>query len=107
MKRPSAAPDGNSRGYALQRLALQRPDLHARAAAGELSAHAAMVLGGFRPRVARPPAAQILWVVEQLAESWERGESSARLAERLGVNRSRLQLAGGLALWNALEEREP
>jgi len=43
-------PEGNSRAYALRRLRKNRPDLHARVLAGELSPHAAMVTAGFRQR---------------------------------------------------------
>lgn len=44
-------PDGNSRDAALRRLRDQRPDLHERVLAGEMSAHAAMVEAGFRKRL--------------------------------------------------------
>ena len=42
------APGGNSQAKALRRLRKDRPDLHARVLAGELSAHAAAVAAGFR-----------------------------------------------------------
>ena len=41
-------PDGNSKDYALRRLRKHRPDLHRRVIGGELSAHRAMVIAGFR-----------------------------------------------------------
>ena len=42
------APTGNSSNAALRRLRAQRPDLHARVLAHELSPHAAMIMAGFR-----------------------------------------------------------
>src|SRR5512139_91447 len=41
---------GNSRAAALRRLRKDRPDLHARVVADELSPHAAMIEAGFRKR---------------------------------------------------------
>ncbi len=41
-------PDGTSEQYALRRLRKQRPELHQRVLAGELSPHRAMVEAGFR-----------------------------------------------------------
>jgi hypothetical protein len=43
-------PRGTSKDYALRRLRKDAPELHADVLAGKLSAHAAMVQGGFRPR---------------------------------------------------------
>ena len=43
-------PNGTSRDQALRRLRKDRPDLHAKVLAGELSAHRAMVEAGFRHR---------------------------------------------------------
>ena len=45
------APTGTSESQALRRLRKDRTDLHDRVLAGELTAHAAMVEAGFRPRV--------------------------------------------------------
>ena len=42
-------PEGNTAAKALRRLRDQRPDLHDKVIAEELSAHAAMVEAGFRP----------------------------------------------------------
>ena len=44
------APTGNQREGALRRLRKDAPELHAEVLAGRLSAHAAMVKAGFRPR---------------------------------------------------------
>ena len=43
-------PTGTSESAALRRLRKDRPDLHAQVLADELSAHAATVLAGFRPK---------------------------------------------------------
>jgi len=45
-------PDGNATSAALRRLRKDRPDLHALVLEEQLSAHAAMVQAGFRPRTA-------------------------------------------------------
>ena len=45
------APTGNSREKGLRRRRKDRPDLHARVLAGELSVHRAMVLAGFRKKL--------------------------------------------------------
>lgn len=57
-----ARPAGNRQDAALRRLRKDRPDLHERVLAGELSAHRAMIEAGFRARtisvpVSRPEAA--------------------------------------------------
>lgn len=46
----SQRPVGNTETAALRRLRKDQPDLHAQVLAGELSAHAAMVQAGYRPR---------------------------------------------------------
>ncbi len=43
-------PSGTSQMAALRRLRKDRPDLHAKVLADELSAHAAMIVAGYRPR---------------------------------------------------------
>lgn len=48
----AAQPAGNQQAKALRRLRKDAPDLHAEVLAGHLSAHAAMVKAGFRPRTA-------------------------------------------------------
>lgn len=49
----SGRPTGTSRAYALRRLREQRPDIHARVLAGEISPHAGMVEAGLRKRARR------------------------------------------------------
>lgn len=44
------APTGNAKDRALRKLRKDAPELHAEVLAGRLSAHAAMVKAGFRPR---------------------------------------------------------
>jgi len=51
----SAAPTGTSESAALRRLRKEREDLHAEVLAGNLSAHAAMVQAGYRPRTVSVP----------------------------------------------------
>lgn len=46
---------GTRRDYALERLKKDRPDLHAMVEAKKVSAHAAMIAAGFRPRTATVP----------------------------------------------------
>lgn len=46
------APQGTSRAQALRKLRTDSPELHAEVLAGKLSAHAAMVQAGFRPKTA-------------------------------------------------------
>ncbi|MFE9736162.1 hypothetical protein ACFYO9_37550 [Streptomyces sp. NPDC005863] len=51
-------PQGNSRARALRRLRKDEPELHADVLAGRLSAHAAMVQAGFRPKTVSLPVSQ-------------------------------------------------
>lgn len=53
---PNKGPEGNTSAKALRRLRKDRPDLHARVLAKELSPHAAMVEAGFRRRTWTAPA---------------------------------------------------
>lgn len=46
----TARPRGTSKDYALRRLRKDAPELHAGVLAGNLSAHAAMVQAGLRPK---------------------------------------------------------
>jgi hypothetical protein len=49
-------PSGNSRAAFLRRLRKDRPDIHARGLAGELSPHAGMIEAGFRKQPVRNKA---------------------------------------------------
>lgn len=49
------SPTGTTRASALRRLRKDRPDLHTRVLAGDLSPHAAMIEAGFRQRTVAEP----------------------------------------------------
>lgn len=66
---------GNSKDAALRRLRKDRPDLHARVLAEELSPHAAMVEAGFRHRTATVPVDD----VEAIARALRRALSADTL----------------------------
>jgi hypothetical protein len=51
----SGRPDGTSKSAALRRLRKDAPSLHTEVLAGRLSAHAAMVEAGFRPKTVSVP----------------------------------------------------
>lgn len=65
----SDRPTGTSRDAALRRLRKDRPDLHARVIADELTAHAAMVEAGFRRR---------LTAFDRLIADWRRATPDER-----------------------------
>jgi hypothetical protein len=52
-------PTGNSAAAALRRLRKDRPDIHARVLAGELTAHAGMIEAGFRKK---RPSRKLTWL---------------------------------------------
>ena len=52
----STRPQGTTAAAAIRRLRKDRPDLHAKVIAGELSAHAAAIEAGFRKRTVTLPA---------------------------------------------------
>jgi hypothetical protein len=65
-----AAPTGNSRDAFLRRLRKDRPDIHARVLAGELSPHAGMVEAGFRKKIERrktTPLERVLKLLPKLS----------------------------------------
>jgi hypothetical protein len=89
-------PVGTSRAYALRRLRKDRPDIHARVLAGELSPHGGMVEAGFRKRKQPPPdqpskaLRRILKLLDELSADeiawlqtnieillWQRGDRAA------------------------------
>src|SRR5208282_3228545 len=55
-QRPGKYPTGNSAANAIRRLRKDRPDIHTRVLAGELSAHAGMIEAGFRKKMSRETA---------------------------------------------------
>lgn len=54
--------------YAHARLRKDRPDIHARVLAGEISPHAAMVEAGFRKRVVRKKASRVEREIKRIAD---------------------------------------
>jgi hypothetical protein len=65
---------GNSRTYAMRRLAKDRPDLHAQCLAGELTANAAMVQAGFRKR----PPSRKRTPLDALRRAWQKASPEDR-----------------------------
>lgn len=61
---------GTSRAYALRRLRIHRPDIHARVLAGELSPHRGMIEAGFL----RQPTP-----VETMRRAWEKASEDERV----------------------------
>jgi hypothetical protein len=73
----SLRPVGNSAATALRRLRKDRPDLHARALAGEISANAAMIEAGFRhPRKSRKST------LKSIQRLWEEATPQDRIKIR-------------------------
>jgi hypothetical protein len=64
----SFRPSGTSAAYALRKLREQRPDIHARVLAGEITAHAGMIEAGFRKpqNRKRSPLNRVLKLIAQL-----------------------------------------
>lgn len=58
LENEGANPQGNSRARALRKLRRDKPELHADVIAGRLSAHAAMVEAGFRPKTVSVPVSR-------------------------------------------------
>jgi hypothetical protein len=81
------APTGNSVSYALQKLRDERPDLHSRVLAGELTANAAMVEAGFRKphRDPFPGLTRLLRAWDSATED-ERSKFLVRLANKKETN---------------------
>jgi hypothetical protein len=69
-------PSGNSAAAFLRRLRKDRPDIHERVLAGELSPHAGMVEAGFRKKAARKKLSAFERVAKQAAKlsdaDWEK-----------------------------------
>ncbi|MEV0843596.1 hypothetical protein AB0I55_29135 [Actinocatenispora sera] len=76
-------PEGNSREKALRRLRKDAPELHADVLAGRMSAHAAMIEAGFRPRTFSVRADDADAVARSLRKHMS-AEDLARLAKLLG-----------------------
>jgi hypothetical protein len=75
-------PSGNSAAYAIRRLRKDRPDIHARVLAGELTPHAGVIEAGFRKkaiRKERTPFERVLALLPKLTAA-ERAKLQAALA---------------------------
>lgn len=80
LDRPSS-PTGTSREYALRKLRVSAPELHAEVIAGNITAHAAMVEAGFRKR-------QVTVVVDEpssVAKTLKKSMSPEALAELIDL----------------------
>lgn len=80
-------PEGNSQAKALRRLRKDAPELHAEVVAGRISAHAAMVQAGFRPKTVSVPVGRPDAVAEALRRHMSPGDL-ARLVSLLAENGS-------------------
>jgi len=79
------APTGNSESYAHRKLRKDRPDIHARVLAGELSPHAGMIEAGFRKKRERKK----LTPLDHLNKWWDRAtpdQQAAFLADKSTKN---------------------
>jgi hypothetical protein len=74
-------PDGTAKDTALRRLRAQRPDLHARVLADELSPHAAMVEAGFRRRTITLRVDDATSALRALLKHFSRADLLAALEE--------------------------
>lgn len=83
----ASRPEGTSQAKALRRLRKDRPDLHARVLAGKLSAHAAAIEAGFRPRTFTVRADNADSAAATLRKHMPR-EACLRLAELLAKESS-------------------
>lgn len=79
-KLETSPPVGNTEQYALRRLRKDRPDLHARVLAGEVSPNGAMVEAGFRPKTATVPLE-----VPDLARAIRRRLTTEQVAELVAL----------------------
>ena len=84
-------PSGNTSARALRRLRKDRPDLHGRVLAGDLTPHAAAIEAGFRPKTLTVPL-----TVEGFARAITKHLSAGqRAGARTGRGRSG-QVTGGI-----------
>jgi hypothetical protein len=77
-------PTGNTAALAIRRLRKDRPDIHARVLAGELSAHAGMVEAGFRKKPPSRTALQKIFTLLDKLTPAERAEVRRRCVARQG-----------------------
>jgi hypothetical protein len=62
------APTGTSAAAFVRRLRKDRPDIHARVLAGELTPHAGMIEAGFRKKPVRIKLTKVEWVLKSIAK---------------------------------------
>lgn len=74
-------PEGNRRSTALRRLRKDAPELHSEVLAGRLSAHAAMVQAGFRPKTLSVPVTR----PEAVARALQKYMSAEDIAKLIAV----------------------
>lgn len=79
------APTGTSESAALRRLRKSAPELHADVLAGRLSAHAAMVQAGFRPKTITVPVTRPDVIARTLRKHMS-AEDITKLAAHLSAN---------------------
>lgn len=79
--RNTSRPAGTTQDAALRRLRKDAPELHAEVTAGRISAHAAMVQAGFRPKTVSVPVGR----PDAVAEALRRHMSPADLARLVSL----------------------
>lgn len=77
-------PQGTSRSQALRRLREAAPELHAEVLGGNLSAHAAMVKAGFRPKTISVPVTRPEAVAKSLLKYMSADDIARLIAALLG-----------------------
>jgi hypothetical protein len=76
---------GTGRGYSLQRLRKDAPELHADVLAGRLSAHGAMVRAGFRPKTVTVPVTRPDAVARSLLKYMSADDIAKLIAALVGA----------------------
>lgn len=80
----SEAPTGNAQSAALRRLRKDAPSLHSEVLAGRLSAHAAMVQAGFRPKTISVPVSRPESIARSLKKNLSPDDIAALIRCLLG-----------------------
>ena len=82
----ASAPTGTSQNAALRRLRKNAPELHSEVLAGNLSAHAAMVKAGFRPKTVSVPVTKPEAVARSLLKYMTADDIAKLIAVLIGAN---------------------
>lgn len=77
-------PEGNTQAKAIRRLRKDAPELHADVLAGRISAHAAMVQAGFRPKTVSVPVTKPEAVARSLMKYMSADDIATLIATLLG-----------------------